>query len=127
MPLDARKIAHILSVVPRTFAGRQKNVVFVYQDGSSYSYQVVSCIFRPQHVVDRTILSLAGTQPRQQAEMLLIAPAGTSFNGLAFVADTATATVAAVAAAPKYQVIEAVSSGLIPAGTHIIAHLRRFR
>ena len=57
----------------------------------------------------------------------MIAPLGTSFTGLVFVADTTTASAAAVQAAPKYEVIEALAVGIVPTGTHIRALLRRLR
>ncbi len=127
MPLDASKTAHIQAVVPRTFAGRQKTVVFVYQTGGSYSYSAVSVIFRPQAVIDPQIPDQVGGQPRQQFDMLMVAPIGTDFTGVVYVADTSTATTSAVAAAQKYEIIEALPVGCVPGGTRIIARLRRFR
>jgi hypothetical protein len=127
MPLDANKAAHIQAVVPKTFAGRQKTVVFVYQASGTYSYSAVSVIFRPQAVIDPQIPDQAGGQPRQQFDMLMIAPIGTNFNGVVYVADTTTATASAVAAAQKYEVIEALAVGILPGGTHWHIFLRRFR
>jgi hypothetical protein len=127
MPLDANKTAHIQAVVPRTFAGRQKTVVFVYQAGNSYSYSAVSVIFRPQAVIDPQIPDQSGGQPRQQFDMLMVAPIGTNFTGVVYVADTPTATAAAVTAAQKYEIIEALTVGIVPAGTRMVAKLRRFR
>jgi len=58
---------------------------------------------------------------------LMIAPPGTSFTGVVYIADTTTATSSAVAAAPKYEIIEALPVGIIPGGSHIRALLRRLR
>lgn len=127
MPLDARKIAHILSAVNKTFSGRQKTVVFVYQSGSSYSYSAINVIFRPQKMIDPQIPNAQGMSPRLEYDLTMIAPLGTSFTGLVFVADTTTASAAAVQAAPKYEVIEALTVGIVPTGTHVRALLRRLR
>src|SRR5581483_6106821 len=102
MPLNAQKIAHIQSAVLKTFLGRQTVVTFVYQSGSSYSYVATSVIFRPQKLIDPQLLDAGGAQPRLESDMIMIAPLGTTFSGLVFVADTATATAAAVQAATKY-------------------------
>jgi hypothetical protein len=127
MPLDARKAAHILSVINKTFSGRQKTVVFVYQSGGSYSYSATNVIFRPEKMIDPQIPNASGTPPRPESDLTMIAPLGTSFTGLAFVADTATVSAAAVQAAPKYEVIEALTVGIVPTGTHVRALLRRLR
>ena len=96
MPLDARKTAHILSVVNKTLSGRQKTVVFVYQSSGSYSYSATSVIFRPQRIIDPQIMNASGAPPRLESDLTMIAPLGTSFTGLVFVADTTTASAAAV-------------------------------
>lgn len=128
MPLDStRKTSHIQSLVLRTFVGRQKTVVLVTLAGGAYSYTAVSVIMRPQEVIDPQIPDISGGQPRPRADQLLIAPLGTSFTGVVFVADTTTATAAAVQAAPKYEIIEAVPSGIVPGGTHVQVLLRRMR
>lgn len=127
MPLDARKSAHIASVINKTFQSRQKIVVFVFQSGGSYTYSAMNVIFRPQKLIDPQILDAGGAPPRLESDMIMIAPLGTSFSGLVFVADTATATAAAVQAAAKYEVIEALTAGIVPGGTHIRALLRRLR
>jgi flavoprotein len=129
MPLDAHKIAHIQSVIPKTYAGRQKTVVFVYQNsgGTGYTYTTVSVIFRPQSVIEPEIPNLAGTPPKPQYDMLLIAPIATNFTGVVMIADTSTATANAVAAAQKYEIIEVMPQGIVPGGTHLVAQLRRFR
>jgi hypothetical protein len=127
MPLNSAKIAHIQSVITKTFASRQKTVVFVYQSGGSYSYSAVSVIFRPQDIIDPQIPDRSGGQPRQAADMLMVAPIGTNFTGVVYVADTTTATAAAVQAAQKYEIIEVVPVGIVPGGTHFVAQLRRMR
>lgn len=130
MPLDnSLKIAHIQAVTLRAFQGRQKTVVFVYQNagGSGYTYTAVSVIFRPQEVIEPEIPNIAGAPPRPQYDMLLVAPITTNFTGVVMIADTNTATANAVAAAQKYEIIEVVPGGIVPGGTHLVARLRRFR
>jgi hypothetical protein len=127
MPLDTRKTQHIQSTILKTFQSRQKVVTFVYQSSGSYTYSATSVIFRPQKVIDPQILDASGAQPKLESDMIMIAPLGTNFTGLVFVADTTTATSTAIQAAAKYEVIEALPVGMIPGGTHIRALLRRMR
>lgn len=127
MPLDARKTQHILNVVPKTYAGRQRAVVFVTLASGVYSYTAVQVIMRPEEVIDPQIYDASGQAPLRTVDMLMIAPLGTSFTGVVYIADTTTATSAAVAAAPKYEIIEALPVGIVPGGTHIRVLLRRLR
>ncbi len=127
MPLDARKTQHILNVVPKTFAGRQRTVVFVTLASGVYSYTAVQVIMRPEEIIDPQVYDASGQPPQRNADMLLIAPLGTSFTGVVYIADTTTTTSSAVAAAPKYEVIEALPVGIVPGGSHIRALLRRLR
>src|SRR6516162_5032359 len=104
MPIDnTLKSTHIQNMVNKSYIGRQKSVVFVYQNsgGGGYTYTPVSVIFRPQDVIDPEIPNLAGAPPKQQWDMLMIAPLGTNFTGVVMIADTTTATAGAVAAAQK--------------------------
>src|ERR1700730_8977187 len=118
MPLDANKVAHIQAVTLRSFQGRQKTVVFVYQAAGVYSYSAVSVIFRPQSILEPEIPNSAGEAPKQQFDMLMIAPIATNFVGVVYVADTITPTASAVANAAKYEIIEALPAGIVPGGTH---------
>lgn len=127
MPLDANKAAHIQAAILRTFQGRQKTVVFVYQSAGSYSYTTVLVIFRPQEVIDPQIMDSPGEPPHPHVDTLMIVPIAISLAGLVYVADTTTPSALAVAGARKYQVIEALTSGILPSGTRSIVKLRRFR
>ncbi len=127
MPLDARKEQHMLQVLPRTFAGRQRTVVIVYLANGSYSYSTVQVIMRPEQIIDPQIYDASGMAPLHNADMLMVAPLGTSFTGAVYVADTATPTAAAVSAAPKYEIIEALPVGIVIGGTHLRVLLRRLR
>jgi hypothetical protein len=129
MPLDTLKTAHIQAVILRPFAGRQKTVVFVYQNsgGSGYTYTAVSVIFRPQEVIEPKIPNVSGSPPKQQWDLLMVAPISTNFTGVVMIADTTTATSGGVAAAQKYEIIEVVPQGIVPSGTHYEVKLRRFR
>jgi flavoprotein len=129
MPLDTNKIAHIQSVVLKTFASRQKTVIFVYQNsgGSGYTYTATSVIFRPQEIIDPEIPNLSGAPPQPRFDMLMITPISTNLVGVVMIADTATANAGAVAAAQKYAIIEAVPTGIVAGGSHYQVKLRRFR
>lgn len=128
MPLDnSRKLQHVKDVTNRSFQGRQRTVVFVTLAAGIYSYTVMQVIMRPEQIIDPQIEDASGHAPITNADMLLIAPLGTNFSGVVYVADTPTATAGAVAAAQKYEVIEALPVGIIPGGSHIRALLRRLR
>src|SRR5262245_26372984 len=127
MPLDPRKIAHIQALLPRVWAFRQQPVVFVYNTAGSYSYVAQMVIFRPLEVIDPQIPNLSGQPPGIPTDRYLLAPLTTNVTGVVFVADTGTATASAVASAPKYEIIEAVPTGIVPGGTHLRVALRRMR
>jgi len=128
MPLDnSRKIQHVRDVTNRSFQGRQRTVVFVTLAAGVYSYTTMQVIMRPEQIIDPQIEDASGHAPITNADMLLIAPLGTNFSGVVYVADTPTATAGAVAAAQKYEIIEALPVGIIPGGSHIRALLRRLR
>lgn len=128
MPLDSpQKIAHVQAVVQRSWQGRQKTVVFVYNNAGTYSYVAQQVIFRPQDVIDPEIPAVNAGAPIPIADMIMIAPISMSFVGVVMVADTTTATSGAVAAAQKYEVIEAVPTGIVPEGSHYRVALRRLR
>ena len=127
MPLDSRKILHIAQVVARTFTSRQRTVVAVYLASGSYSYSTLQVIMRPEQILDPQIEDANGHAPTLNADMLMVAPLGTNFTGAVYIADTPTATSAAVASAPKYEIIEALPVGIVPGGTHLRVLLRRLR
>jgi len=128
MPLNTpQKINHIQAVTNLTYTGRQHSVVFVYLAGGVYSYVATEVIMRPEEIIDPQIYDASGRAPNRNADMIVVAPLGTSFTGVVYVADTPTATATAVAAAPKYEIIEALPVGMVPGGSHIRALLRRLR
>jgi hypothetical protein len=127
MPLDARKAQHIGQVVARSFATRQRTVVIVYLASGSYIYVAVQVIMRSIQVIDTQIVDASGQVLPRSADTVIIAPLGTSFTGAIFVADTTSPTASAVAAAPKYEIVEVLPAGIIPGGSHIRVALRRMR
>jgi len=108
MPLNAAKLTHIQTTIAKTWTSRQKTVVFVTLASGVYSYTAVSVIWRPQQLIDPQILATGGGKPVPQFDMMMIAPSGTNFTGVIYIADTSTATSGAVAAAAKYEIIEAL-------------------
>ena len=128
MPLDnQQKINHILQVVNRSFKGRQVTQVAVYLSGGVYSYVQMTWIFRHELVIDPTVANQGGSKPGIQADAQIIAALGTNFSGIVYIADTATATSGAVAAAQKYEIIEVLPVGIVPGGSHLRVWLRRLR
>ncbi len=127
MPLDARKSQHILNVVPKTWAGRQRTIVVVYLASGSYTYSAIQVIMRPEQVIDPQIYDASGKQPQHNADMEIVASLNTSFTGAVYVADTSTPSQSAVASAPKYEIIEVLPVGIVPGGSHLRVLLRRLR
>ena len=127
MPLDARKTLHLLKTVALTFASRQRAVVLVSLVNNSYVYSTLEAIMRPIRVTDPQIYDIAGQADPLMADTLMIAPLGTSFSGVVYVADTPTATATAIASANKYEIVEVLPVGLVPGGTHLRVSLRRLR
>lgn len=127
MPLDARKAQHLLQVVTRTFAGRQRTVIVVALVSGSYTYTAIQVIMRPLHVVDPQIYDPAGQSEPRSTDMLMIAPLATNFTGAVYVADTTVASLSGVTPAPKYEIVEVIPAGIVPGGTHLRVSLRRLR
>ncbi len=133
MPLDPRKIAHIQSVTNATFANRQRTVVLVVLNGGVYSYVTLLALIRPLQVLNPQVVRDASSDPLRSPDMLMQAPAGTNLTGVVYVADTPTPTVAAVASAAKYEILEALPVGMTPGtsgtsgGSHLRVLLRRLR
>ena len=127
MPLDARKAQHLLQVVTRSYAGRQRTVVAVTLANGSYSYIPLQVILRPQQVPDPQVYDVSTLSVPRTIDMVMIAPTTTNFIGVVYVADTVTATSSAVASAPKYEVVEVLPVGLLPGGSHLRVLLRRLR
>ena len=127
MPLDARKAQHLLQVVARTFAGRQRTVVVVYLLSGSYSYATMQVIMRSEQAIDPQVLDSKGRALPHDADTWLIAPLGSNFTGAVYIADTTSATASAVASAVKYEIVEVLPLGMIPGGSHIRVALRRLR
>ncbi len=127
MPLDARKALHLLQVVTRSFAGRQRTVVLVALVSGSYTYTAIQAIMRPLHVVDPQIFDSAGQPDAHASDTFMIAPLAINFTGAVYIADTPVASASSVASAPKYEIIEVLPTGIVPGGTHVRVSLRRLR
>jgi len=127
MPLDTRKAQHLLQVITRSFAGRQRSVVVVALISGSYTYTVIQAILRPLHVVNPQIYDVAGQVEPRGVDALLIAPLATNLSGAVYIADTTSVTASGVAAAAKYEIVEVLPTGILPGGTHVRVSLRRLR
>lgn len=114
-------------MVRKSWTGRQQTVVFVSLVAGVWTYTAQSVIFRRQEVIDPEIPNTSGSAPTQRADAIMIVDINISMVGVIYVAYTATATSAAVAAADKYEIIESTPTGIIPGGTHVVCDLRRMR
>lgn len=127
MPLDPRKIQHIQNVTNLSFANRQRTVVLVTLTSGTYSYSTLLAIMRPLQMLNPQTIDTSVDPPLRAPDMLMQVSLGTNFAGVIYIADTQTPTAVAVAAAPKYEILEALPVGLAPGGSHIRVLLRRLR
>jgi hypothetical protein len=127
MPLDPRKIQHIQDVTNASFANRQRTIVLVTLNGGTYSYVTLLAIMRPLQILNPQVVDTSADVPLRAPDMLMQAPVGTNVAGVVYVADTPTPNAIAVAAAAKYEILEALPVGLAPGGSHLRVLLRRLR
>lgn len=125
MPLDPRKIQHIQNVANASFANRQRTVVLVTLSVGIYSYSTLLAIMRPLQILNPQVLDVSSADALRNPDMLMQAPFGTNFTGVVYIADTPTATALAVAAATKYEILEALPVGVAPGGSHVRVLLKR--
>ncbi len=127
MPLDPRKILHIQNVTNVSFVNRQRTVVLVTLSGGVYSYSTLLAIMRPLQVLNPQVRDASTDDALHNPDMLMQAPVSTNLNGVIYIADTPTPTASTVAAAAKYEILEALPVGLAPSGSHIRVLLKRLR
>ncbi len=127
MPLDPRKIQHIQDATNASFAYRQRTIVLVTLSGGAYSYVTLLAILRPLQILNPQVVDTSADVPLRAPDMLMQAPVGTNFADVVYVADTSTPSALAVAAAAKYEILEALPLGLAPGGSHVRVLLRRLR
>jgi hypothetical protein len=80
---------------------------------------------RPLQILNPQVSNLDSEIPLHAPDMLMQAPLSTNFTGVVYIADTPTPVAAAVTAAAKYEILEALSVGLAPGGSHIRVLLHR--
>jgi hypothetical protein len=128
MPLDSSlKQNHVYAMVKKSWVGRQQTVVFVSLVSGSWTYTAQNVIFRRQQVIDPEIPDTSGEAPKMKVDAIMMVDISISMVGVVYVAYTATATAGAVQNAEKYEIIEAIPTGIIPGGTHYAVNLRRLR
>src|SRR5687767_7605977 len=98
MPLDSRKVAHILGNRERVRMGRSETVVFVSTSGASVVYAAVpGAVFYEAGAVPAGVSNRAGEITRVADDAILERPVTTVFpGGLKVIARTGTATQAGV-------------------------------
>ena len=114
MPLDSRKVAHIVANRAKIEAGRSETVVLVGASGGTVWYQAVAgVLWYDAGAVPAGIANRIGELTRQPWDAIAVVPHSTSFPGdLRLVARTSTATQAGVAAAQTYLVLDRKREGL---------------
>ena len=137
MPLDARKVAHILSNRDKIRAGRTETVTLVSVSGAAISYTAVAgVVFQEAGAVPAGISTRSGDITRTAYDAFAEFPSGTTFPAdLRVLARTATASQAGVAAADRFTVLDRRhvglgtrgSGGATNAGDRWVLRLRRLR
>src|SRR5579859_3850703 len=128
MTLTTRMVNHIAQRRSDRRASRTRTVVFVTMAaGGALTYTAVNVVWRNIDQWDVTQLDPHGHSQPRGWEVLIEAPTTNPLDVVAYIADTPTATQAAVQAAVKYEVLSRQLLGIAPAGDRWMGHLRRMR
>ena len=114
MPLDTRKIAHILANREKIRAGRAETVVLVSVSGGVITYTAVAgVVFNEVGAVPAGVSNRVGEITRSGHDAVAEFPGSTTWpSGLRVVARTSTASQAGVAAADRFEVLDRRRAGL---------------
>ena len=137
MPLDSRKIAHILANREKLRAGRSETVVLVSVSGASIVYTAVAgVVFHESGAVPAGVANRVGEITRTGHDALAEFPSATAWpTNLKLIARTATPSQAAVATADRFTLLDKRRAGLGTTGSgggpntgnRWLARLRRLR
>jgi hypothetical protein len=137
LPLDSRKVAHIVANRDKIRFGRSETVVLVSVSGGVISYAAVAgCTWHEAGAVPAGVANRAGEITRTAYDSLVELPSGASIpSGLRVVARTATPSAAGVSAADRFTVLDQRRAGLgvtgsgggTNAGNRWLLRLRRLR
>ncbi len=119
MPLDARKVAHIAANRARVTAGRSESITLVSAGGGTAGYLALpGCVWYDAGAVPAGVANRVGEVTRAPWDAIVEVPGATVFPAdLRYVARTAIATSAGVAAAPRYVVLDRRRQGLGTTGS----------
>ncbi len=129
--LDGRKLARMVSNRARVRQGRTRTVTLVYRRPDETTYVTADVVWKPQAYAEPVVspaLAAAGHSTGQAAQPVAVRaefPLETDPRPVLLVADTATATPEAVAAAARYEVISYRTSGV--AANRWTVELKRLR
>ena len=128
MPLDSRKVAHILANRERVRSGRSETVVLVSTSGAAVVYTAVpGAVFYEAGAVPAGVTTRAGEVARVAYDGIVELPVSTTFpSGLKLIARTGTASQAGVAAVERYTVLDRRQLRL-GGGNRWVVRLRRVR
>ena len=129
MPLDARKLAHILSNRDKIRAGRTETIVFVSIPAGVITYTAIpNASWYDAGAVPAGISTRSGEITRFAHDAILELPITTTFpTTLKLIARTPTATQAAAAAADRFTVLDKRHLGPAPDGDRWHLRLRRVK
>jgi len=119
MPLDSRKVAHILANRTKIRAGRSETVTLVAASGGTVAYQAVSdVVWHDVGLVPAGVSNRVGEITREPWDAICEFPSTATFpSDLRLVARTADATAAGVAAAKRYVVLDRYRAGVGASGS----------
>ena len=128
MTLSGRGQAHVQAMRQKQRTGRTKTVVLVFRDSLGNStYTAASVVWKQQAFWDLSTLTVKSSSMPRGQEVVMEVDISVNLPGAAYVADTATATQPAVAAAVKYEIVERHAPGIVPGGTRWFVQLRQLR
>ena len=119
MPLDTRKVAHILANRDKIRLGRTETLVLVSVASGVTSYAAIpNCVLNEVGAVPAGIANRVGEITRTAYDALAEFPSDTAFpSNLKLIARTATPTQAAVQSADKFTILDRRRAGLGTTGS----------
>ena len=123
--LDARKLARILANRDRVRQGRTTTITLVYNKPEGTIYQAANVVWQYQHYADPIAQRPFAEGMPNAIHVRAECPITLDPGQISYIADTPTATAAAVAAAHVYEIVSYRKAGIV--ANRWSVHLRRMR
>jgi hypothetical protein len=123
--LDARKLARILANRDRVRQGRTTTITLVYNKPEGTIYQAANVVWQYQHYAGPIAQQPSADGRPSAIHVRVECPITLDPTQISYIADTPTATAAAVVAAHIYEIVSYRKAGIV--ANRWTLHLRRLR